>query len=362
MKLKIKTSLFQDMVTKAVRGVGNNKLIPITQMMAIRLKDKELTLITTNATNYLYIKQENVDGDDFEVTILAETFSKLISKLTCETVTLELTDSALTVVGNGSYSLEIPQDENGKSIKFPDPLATTNIEFRSKLIHRNVIDAILNGVKPSVAETLEVPCYTGFYCKDDVIATDTYKIAELKKVGMFDDAKLLNGEFVNLLDVIVEDDISVFVDGDAIVIESDTCDIYTKEMYGIEDFAVDAIKGLLDTEFSCSCKIPKLELLRLLDRLSLFVGAYDNNGVEMTFAQMAVQINSKSNSGTEGIQYVEKPKNFKPFRCSIDITMLTTQIKALSSDVVNLYYDPEITSSIKLVDGELTQIIALLED
>ena len=112
MKLTIKTVKLKEMVAKAVKGVGNNKLIPLTSLMAIELKDATLTLITTDATNYLYISEDKVVGEDFYVVVDANVFSKLISKMTCEDVTLEIKSDiiALQVKGNGTYKIELPLD------------------------------------------------------------------------------------------------------------------------------------------------------------------------------------------------------------------------------------------------------------
>ena len=88
MKMTITTSTMQNLVSKAMKGASNNKMIPLTGLMAIQLKDHLLTLITTDATNYLYVREDKVEGDDFYVVTQAEMFSKLIARLTCEKVSL----------------------------------------------------------------------------------------------------------------------------------------------------------------------------------------------------------------------------------------------------------------------------------
>ena len=124
MKLALKTEKLKEMVSRAVKGVGNNKLIPLTSLMAIEVKDNKLTLITTDATNYLYVCEDKIVADDFYVVVDANVFSKLISKMTCENVTLEVSSGiwVLNVKGNGNYKIELPLDENGEPIKYPDPV------------------------------------------------------------------------------------------------------------------------------------------------------------------------------------------------------------------------------------------------
>ena len=113
MKLTLKTEKLKEMVSRAVKGVGNNKLIPITSLMAIEVKDNVLTLITTDATNYLYIIEDKVIGDDFYAVVDANVFAKLISKMTCESVTLEITSGVYTLVvkGNGDYKMYVSDDK-----------------------------------------------------------------------------------------------------------------------------------------------------------------------------------------------------------------------------------------------------------
>ena len=122
MKLSVKTPIMKELVSRAIKGASQNKLIPLTGLMAIQLKDGKLTLLTTDASNYLYVMQDNVAGDEFYVVVQVEQFSKLISKMTCDMLVLELNDSILTVKGNGEYKIELPLDETGDLIKFPSPM------------------------------------------------------------------------------------------------------------------------------------------------------------------------------------------------------------------------------------------------
>lgn len=361
MKLTLKTEKLKEMVSRAVKGVGNNKLIPLTSLMAIEVKDNTLTLITTDATNYLYVVEDKVVADDFYVVVDANTFSKLISKMTCENVSLEVKSGVYTleVKGNGNYKIELPLDENGEPIKYPDPVSSLNLSNAvEKTINRTTIQVILDTIKPALAVTLENPCYTGYYVGDQVVATDTYKIASMD-VKLFDEARLVSPEFMELLSVMNSEKITVQMTQNDIVCSTPDCIVYGKFMEGIEDYAIDAIMGLVDTEMDSFCSIPKNAILQLLDRLSLFVGTYDKNAIRLTFTPNGLQVSSKAASGVEIIDYVSS-ENFKDFTCSIDIQMLTQEIKAIQNDVIELCYGED--NAIKMTDGNITIIVALLED
>lgn len=357
MKLTMNTKKLQEMVSRSVKGVGNNKLIPLTSLMALEVKDGTLTLITTDATNYLYIVEDKVSSEDFYVVIDADKFSKLISKLTCENVTLEIKSNYLNVTGNGNYKIEIPLDENGEFIKYPDPVNELEL-VSGETVNRSTIQVILDSIKPALATTFENPCYTGYYIGNQVVATDTYKIASMN-IELFKEAKLVSPELLDLLAVMSNEKINFYLVDDGIVFSTQDCIVYGKFMEGIEDYAIDAIMGLVDTEFSSSCSVPKNELLQLLDRLSLFVGPYDKGAVHLTFTQNGLQVSSKSADSIEIIDYVTS-EGFTDFTCAIDISMLTQEIKAIQNDVIELYYGED--NAIKMVDGNITIVVALLED
>ena len=361
MKLTVNAEKLKEMVSKAVKGVGNNKLIPLTSLMCIQVKDNRFTLITTDATNYLYIDEDKVDTDDFYVVVDANVFSKLIAKMTCEKITLEVKEglNILQVKGNGNYKLELPLDENGEPIKYPDPASKLiTASAKPQTINRSTVQVIIETLKSALAVTLENPCYTGYYVGDKVVATDTYKIASMD-VKLFDKDMLLSPELIDLVSVTDEEKIQVLALDSDIVFVTDHVTICGKYMEGIEDYAIDAISGLLETSFDSFCTVPKTALMQLLDRLSLFVGPYDKNAIHLTFTKEGLQISSKAASGVEIIPYVASD-NFIDYTCTIDIQMLTQEVKAIQNDVIELYYGED--NAIKMTDGNITIIIALIVD
>lgn len=358
MKLQIKTTKLQDMLAKAIKGASNNKLIPLTGLIAIEVSNGELTLTTTDATNYFYVKEREVAGEDFYVAVQTDTFAKLIARMTCDTITLELANSSLTVVGNGSYKIDIPLDEDGNPVKFPNP--ASNFPKISQIgdLSVNTIKRIVNGVKQALLTTTDYPWYTCYYVGSSVIATDTFKVSALNE-NVFEQPKLISAELMNLLDVITDEHIKVYADDNRLLFESEHYTVYGVEPEGIDEFAVSAINGLIEQKFVSSCKVSKSAILGMLDRISLFVGAYDNGEVNMTFTKDGIVVSSKLSTGTELLPYVES-NNFSDFVCGANINMLTQQIKAQSSDVIAIWYGED--NAIKIVDGDMVSIVALLTE
>ena len=359
MKLTMNTAKLKEMVSRSVKGAGNNKLIPLTSLLAIEMQNNVLTLITTDATNYLYIMEDKLVGDDFYAVVDADTFSKLVSKMTCENITLEVKTGILSIKGNGNYKIELPLDENGESIKYPDPYAKLKASTNDfGVINKTTVKVILETIKPALAVTLENPCYTGYYVGDTVVATDTYKIASMN-VALFDEPKLISAELFDLLSVVKDEKINVETyDNDIVFVTSD-CIVCGKFMEELDDYAIDAIMDLVNTEFESVCSVPKSSLLQLLDRLLLFVGPYDKNTVYLTFTNSGLQVSSKAANCVEIIDYTSS-SNFKDFTCPIDVQMLVNEVKAIQNDVIEIHYGED--NAIKMIDGNITIVVALLED
>lgn len=357
--MKIQSVLLKERVSKAVKGAGNNKLIPITELLGIRFKDGILTLETTDATNYLYV-QMHVDADEeFYAVVDADLFAKLVAKTTSEFIELKVVSGSpiLSFSGNGNYSIEMPLDEDGQIVKFPDPVADVATAKKLDDVPRSLIVRILSSVKPSLATTFENPCYTGYYCADKVLATDTFKIAGLDE-HVFDAPVLLSPQTMDLLGLMSDDKIRASCVGNRFIFESSDVIVYSPEMEGKSDFAVDAITGLLSQEFEQSCELQKQEFLGVLDRLALFINPYDKNELRLTFANDGLYVASKAESGVERISYLKNDALSSDFVCSVDIEMLVQEVKAISSDVIQMQYGAD--NALKLIDGNLTIVLALL--
>jgi len=360
MKLTLKTEKLQELVSRAIKGCSNDKMIPLTGLMSIEVSEHRLTLATTDATNYLFITEDKILTDDFSVVVTAETFSKLIARMTSENVTLELVGEVLNVTGNGEYKIELPLDEEGELIKFPRPLDSIDIKTveANYTVKLTTIRQLLTVNKPALETSVDGSCYTGYYAGNSVVSTDSYKICGTG-IKLFDEPILIRPETMDLLDVMNSEDVRVYIDGDTIIFATPDCIVYGKTLEGIEDYQIDAISGLLELDFPSECSVSKDAILQALDRLSLFVGQYDKNSIYLTFTRDGIMISSKKSSGTETVPY-KSSKDFNDFTCCINIEMLQTQIKAHTLDEITIQYG--LDNALKIVDGNVTQIVAFAED
>ena len=139
MKFEINTTKFQEMLKKSVSGASFEVLQPLSTYIGIEVKDNELMLTTTDANNFMYVKESLTDCEDGYVTVGLDTLSKLVPKITSETIKVSLEDKYLKIVGNGSYKIDIPM-ENGKIIHFPNPEASAEMH---KIGDISLVDVVL---------------------------------------------------------------------------------------------------------------------------------------------------------------------------------------------------------------------------
>lgn len=356
MKLTIGTARLQALLNKAVKGAGCNKLIPMTSLIAIKLVGGELTLTTTDATNYFTLREQGVAGDDLYVAVQVDLLAKLVSKMTCDEVTLQVTENSLDVIGNGKYQLEVELEDDGSFVKLPNPVENfKKEEHEVGKVDSAVILNVLASVKPALATTKDYPWYACYYVGESITATDTYTVADYNK-GFLEEAQLISPEVMDLLGLF-SGEITVYADEGKMLFESAGGTVYGAIPNGIEHYSIDAIKGLVNQEFVSQCKVVKSALLNLLDRLALFVGTYDNGKITLSFGAEGLEITSRY--ANESISYADD-SGVGDFECAMDINTLITQVKAQTGSEITIEYG--MNNAIKLIDGDMTSVVALLEE
>lgn len=359
-KMKIGVARFQDMVARAAKGASENKLLPITSMMELRLEKNVFSITSTDTANTLTVKADKIEGDDFVCVVPVQRFCKLTSRLTADQVTLSFTGEKLilsTGGANGTYDIDLPQDEDGL-VQFPSYRFDKG-DSEGKVINLSSIKDILAVNKPSIATSIETPSLCGYYLGDKVITTNEHTICFNDMDLVEGEDHLISPEMMDLLSLFKEEKIRWWYKDEYFLFETDEVVLYGAEHDGKDLFPAEEVKGYLDESFPSRCKLPKINLQDCLARLEIFIEPYDKNGAFLTFTKEGVKVNSKKQSAEELIPFTESD-NFAPFRCCADISMLKALVDAHAQEVVDLWYGHE--SCIKLTSGKVTQVLALLDD
>ena len=358
MQITLSTKNFQKALMKAVKCASCNKMIPLTNYLCISAKDGLLTITTTDATNYLYVRENVQSDEEFYAVVPVEVLYKLVDKTTVPQITFSVEDDIMTVNGNGDYKIALPLNEEGVTITYPNPLdactnATENSELSEQDANRMIITARASTLK---SKNMIGSCYSGYYVGDKIITSDMVTICGID-TKLFDNSYLFRAETVELLPNLEFPARVNFFDN-TVVFSSNSCTLLSTTLPNINEFQYDVISSLLNSEFTGQCTVDKNTILPALDRLSLFVDTYDDNTVKLTFTETGIDLQSKQSTSIEHIDCVVEPGS-PNFTCYIVITALINIIKAISSNTFSVEFGRD--NSIKLCHDITTQIIALEE-
>lgn len=355
--MKIKTELLKDLISKATQCVGNDKLIAITQMIGIKAEKDKIKVFSTDATNYMIVEAEiEDDGSAFNVTVYAEQFSKLISKTTSEYTYLRILDNNLEVKGNGTYTLELPLDEEGELINYPNMLdGMKRIKWEKNKLEVEKVSVLNNTLKSALANSDKFPIINNYYIGENAVATNR-NIMSAYNIKLLNHTVLMPLKLVDLLSI-MKSDIKYYIDDNKMIFTADDIIIYSKWSNDTEEYPIDKLSDFMTTDFKSVCKVSKNDFIALLERISLFVSKYDSEAIRLYFEKDGIRVSNKNRMSNEIIDYVDS-KNYKSYDCAININMLLNQLKAYTGDIIEIHYNNEM--AIKLVNEDIVQIIALV--
>jgi len=357
--MEVKTKILQKMLDKVMKGVVDNKIVPITSLIGIDLEDGVLSITATDRINFIRVLEDEIKGANFKATILAQQFNKLIQRITVDNISIVLKDNYLEVkAGTGKYKIELPL-EGEDLIVYPD---IPDIKASSKgTLSMKDVKSLLETNKVCLAKNnSEYRWLEGYHISKDCAITGDSRIAAINSVKLFETSFLLCKECVELLDVIQEDEVYYTRDGDQLLFESNNVSIYTIELEDEENYPYDSIKDFFKgIEKSSYCQLPKDELLSVLDRISLFVGEYDQNDIQLNFSKGGLSVKSKKVTGAEIIKYV-KHQNIKAFECEIDLELFKSIVSVQPKGVFDLYFGNE--NCLRILGLNTKHLIALSEN
>lgn len=355
-QVKIKTAVLQDLVNKAIKGAGNDKVMPITQLMGVKVSSNKLALTTTDGENYLvaYDKPESATGEA-EFCVSADTFSKLVSKSTCEFMTLDLVGKLLKVTGNGTYSFPLALDTADE-----DAIITLSAPTDEQFGPTAVIDVKVKDLKDaatigktSLATNNSQPCFTGHYFFKGGSITSDGERATFNKKEIFNEPVLLSSALMKLVCLFTGEDASIKHNSKMVAFGAPGMDIYGRKMPEVEQFPAEEISNFFNVEFAYSVKLNKSALLNVLDRVALFIGTYDRNGVRLNFGKNGVLISDLRGSSTELYKTTDELKEFSVI---LDVERLKDMLSVVTDEAINLSYGRN--EVVKLDFGNTSQILS----
>lgn len=348
MKFTINTAKVNAILSAVAKGVGKKYTLPITEYLQIKLEDNTLSITATDLTNFITYVDAEVEGEDGEAIVKADTLIKLVSKTTKDKMTFNLKEGHLEVKGNGTYKIELLEEGEFPTYEFDAEADTSEIET-------SVLKRMFHTNKSAIADELLMPCLTGYNVGAMAITTDGIKMC-INDVEVASQNMLITQTLADLLSTLTAEKVSIQKDENKILFTTHNIIIFGTELDGIEEYP--DVTPILEIEHPSSVTVSKSALTSAIDRLGLFVNSFDNNGIRLQFTAEGLIIEDLKQNSQESIEYAEK-KLDEDVELIVNIDLFKDILAPLQQVNVKLEIGAEFP--IKIAEDKVTQIISTME-
>lgn len=363
-RVSVPTTLLQDLVNRAAKGSTMQDIIPLSCLMQVKIKDKKLSVRTTDNTNFVTAASQNtVEADDFEIVVETKLFQALISKLSKENTTLSVEGNSVTIIADGTYNIPLSVDADGSRIVFPEPSFTA--VGGSKLVTAEEIHSILSLNKACKADAKEIPAiYNYYFDNTQVLTTNVFKGCK-NPVSAFESAVCLSPNVVELMTAVADGSgVTVEQSEDAVLFSSTLGEVYGKKCLpaDLEAFPVDGLTEAFSSEISASAEFSKTSLVSTLERMGLFADTLESNKLVITFDATGLVLHSEKTKSEEKVAYVKAPVTplTSNVTFAIDARYLKDEIASLTADQITIKFSAEF--GLQIICGKATIMLCVLDE
>lgn len=346
MTLSIGTAKLNSLLGRVQKGVGNNKILPVTEYLLIEVDGPEISITATNFVNFITVREKVENKETWYAIVKADTLIKLASKTTKPELKLTLKEDFLEIKGNGTYKLELFTEDF--------PVYQFNVEARAHEIETSILKRVFVVNRASIAAEMIMPCLTGYNMGETVVTTDGIKMCINKTPVLNGESILVTQELADLVASINAEKITIQKDSNKLLFTAENVTIFGTELDGINEYP--DIMPILGIEHEGMAIVPKSTLLNAIDRLSLFTSAFDNNGIKMTFAEKELIITDLQNNSVERIE-LEQHKG-PEVEVAVNIRFLKDLASVLLESSVRIDYGEGLP--LKFVEGNVTQVLSVM--
>ena len=349
----IRTDELKDICSKILTAVDDSDLSVVTETLQLKTKDNALLLSVTNNEYFVEIKT-TLTGEvgDFDATVNAKLFLKLISQITTETIEFNAVENILTIKGNGTYKLPLIFDGD-KLLELP------RIEIKNPTVNMCVDSTILHSILQYNSKELQKgsivrPVQKLYYVDEKGAITFTTGACVNNFVLEKPISVLLNSKLVKLFKLFKEGSVDFTLGYDAI--SDDT--IQTKVKFENANVSITSILSCDDTllrqvpvagirsraedSYENQVNINKDALIQTINRLMLFI----QNGTKeiirpyskFEFKKDEVIIWDAKRENCESVSYVGGEATNPNYTAILDLTDLKLTLESCTESYVTVKY------------------------
>ncbi len=282
MQATIKTRELQRMASQVSRGVGNSKILPVTQYLQLQVEGNRLDITATNTSTYVTARGLVDDPQSGTIVVKADQFLKLCGKIDVEAVRLASTDKSLTIHANGTYRqaayAEMPFPVwQGRDLA---PLGELNSTVLKKALRIN---------QAGVSDDLIQPQLTGYWWGDKLVTTDNTRCCVTKIELTMAPPRLMSGGLADLLLQFLDDETVTIEGGDhCFQFTAPSLQVRGPELFGIEGFPV--VSRLVNRQRVHTRTLQRGSFLSALERVHLFTDPMRGHGLLLKWEDGGLEV------------------------------------------------------------------------
>ena len=279
----IRIEEIQSACSKILAAVDSNSVSALTETLQLTTRGKELFLNVTNNEYFAKVKLEMKEPVEFNATVNANLFLKLISQITTETIELSVTETALILKGNGTYNLPLIFDGD-KLMELPEIII--NNPTTSFSIDSSILQSILQFNSKELSKGIISRPIQKLYYMDELGAITFTTGACVNSFSLEKPVKvLLNDRLVKLFKLFKDGPVNFTLGYDTLAdgviqtkVRFESEDISLTAILSCDDtmlqsYPVNAVRARANSDYPYSVNISREQLIQTINRLLLFTSA-----------------------------------------------------------------------------------------
>ena len=286
-------------INTVAKSVAVKSVLPILECILIETKENCVTLKGSDTTLSIQASFQAAIRETGKAAVPARLFQEIVNKYPEGEISIYQDESGAVQLKSGSSKATLQSLDPEEFPEFPNISKETAISI-SEATFRSMI----NQTVFSTAITEDKPILTGvlFELEDhtlNVVALDGYRLALRKENISYDKEKfsvVIPSKSLKECSRILDDtdeEITVYLDQKAVLIEKDSIKIYTRILEG--DYV--KYKSILPNEYQTRVRVEIDELLNAIERASILSREENNNLIKFEIREDTIAITANSEIG-----------------------------------------------------------------
>ena len=360
----------QNVCKDILPAVDSFELSTLTETLQLHVENNILYLAVTNREYFVKVRLDVTEPNDFNATVNANLFLKLVAQTTCDTIELTVTDKTLNFRGNGNYKLPLIFD--GEAL-----LQLPEIVIKNPTVDFDISSAILESIYNYNTKQLSMNAGSiskavqkMYYVDEQGCITFTLG-ACVNNFTLPKPVKILfNQRLVKLFKLFKEGSVHFTLGYDAISNTITQSKINLKNdhisitaILSCDDTMINSVPASIirqraSANYPYSVTVNKKSLMDMANRMKLFIntGVGVANYAKLTFNNSTMTISDVSGENAEVLTFDNELTNIQdPYTMCVDLNDLLGVLDTCSLAHVNINFGD--SQALTISRGEVINVI-----